>query len=86
MSRIFPIVMADATEKTQAPAMAAPSPQQVERAIRMSYAQVLLIAVFGASTGGMFLIGFAMRWFRCSSPSTSASSAPMQSRPNWRFI
>ena len=52
--------MADATEKTPVPTMAPPTPRQVERAIRLSYAQVLLMAVFGASTGGMFLIGFAM--------------------------
>jgi MFS family permease len=38
-----------------------PSPPQVARAIRLSYAQMMLGAVFGASTGGMFLIGFAMR-------------------------
>ena len=31
------------------------------RAIRLSYAQVMLNAVFGASTGGMFLIGFLIR-------------------------
>ena len=35
-------------------------PWQVERAIRLSYAQIVLQAVFGASTGGVFLIGFAM--------------------------
>lgn len=52
--------MADAMERTQPPTMAAPTPRQVERAIRLSYTQVLLMAVFGASTGGMFLIGFAM--------------------------
>jgi hypothetical protein len=60
MSRIVRIVMADATEKLQGQAIAAPTSQQVQRAIRLSYAQVLLMAVFGASTGGMFLIGFAM--------------------------
>ena len=37
-----------------------PPPEQVERAIRLSYAQMMLGAVFAASTGGMFLIGFAM--------------------------
>jgi hypothetical protein len=37
-----------------------PSPHEVERAIRLSYMQMMLNAVFGASTGGMFLIGFAM--------------------------
>ena len=38
-----------------------PSAPQVERAIRLSHAQMMLGAVFAASTGGMFLIGFAMR-------------------------
>jgi len=38
-----------------------PEPRLVERAIRLSYAQMMLGAVFGASTGGMFLIGFAMQ-------------------------
>ena len=38
-----------------------PSAKQVERAIRLTYAQMMLGAVFAASTGGMFLIGFAMR-------------------------
>jgi MFS family permease len=38
-----------------------PEPRQVERAMRLSYAQVMLGAVFFASTGGMFLIGFAIR-------------------------
>ena len=37
-----------------------PSPAQVERAMRFTYAQMMLGAVFGASTGGMFLIGFAL--------------------------
>lgn len=38
-----------------------PPEHLVERAIRVSYAQVMLAAIFGASTGGMFLVGFAMR-------------------------
>jgi MFS family permease len=45
----------------QSPCLAAPSEAQVGRAIRLSYAQVMLAAVFGASTGGMFLIGFALQ-------------------------
>ena len=32
----------------------------VQRAIRLTYAQMMLGAVFGASTSGVFLIGFAM--------------------------
>ena len=43
-----------------ADAIAAPRPEQVARAIRWSYAQMMFVSVFGASTGGMFLIGFAM--------------------------
>ena len=42
------------------PAAGHPSPERVDRAIRLSYAQMMLAAVFTASTGGMFLIGFAM--------------------------
>ena len=38
-----------------------PHPSQVDRAIRLSYAQAMLGAVFAASTGGMFLIGFAIQ-------------------------
>jgi MFS family permease len=41
-------------------AIASPRPEQVDRAIRWSYAQMMFASVFGASTGGMFLIGFAM--------------------------
>jgi len=40
--------------------IAAPTPAQVDRAIRLTYAQMMLNAVFGASTGGMFLVGFAL--------------------------
>jgi len=41
--------------------IAMPEPAKVERAIRFTYAQMMLNAVFGASTGGMFLIGFALK-------------------------
>ena len=37
-----------------------PGTESVEKAIRLTYAQMMLNAVFAASTGGMFLIGFAM--------------------------
>ena len=47
----------EATNLAAAPAL---DPAQVTRAIRLTYAQMMLVAVFGASTGGMFLIGFAM--------------------------
>lgn len=33
----------------------------VERAARLSYAQAMLAAIYSASTGGMFLIGYALR-------------------------
>jgi len=38
-----------------------PHPAQVDRAVRLTYAQAMLGAVFAASTGGMFLIGFAIK-------------------------
>src|SRR5438093_4387228 len=41
--------------------IAAPEAALVDRATRLSYAQVMLNAIFGASTGGMFLIGFALQ-------------------------
>ena len=37
-----------------------PGPDQVNRAVKLTYAQMMLGAVFGASTGGMFLVGFAI--------------------------
>ncbi len=37
-----------------------PDAAQVGRAIRLTYAQMMLFAIFAASTGGMFLVGFAM--------------------------
>ena len=36
-------------------------PRSVERAIRLSYAQAMLGAIYAASTGGMFLIGYALK-------------------------
>ena len=36
-----------------------PDAAAVDRAIRLTYIQVMLGSIFGASTGGMFLIGFA---------------------------
>ena len=33
---------------------------EIERAVRFSYAQSMLSAIYGASTGGMFLIGYAL--------------------------
>ncbi len=37
-----------------------PGTASVRRAIRLTYAQMMLNSIFGASTGGMFLVGFAM--------------------------
>jgi len=37
-----------------------PDADQVRRAVRLTYAQMMLTAVFAASTGGMFLVGFAI--------------------------
>lgn len=49
--------MTDATNgRTNIPM---PDAAAVERAIRITYLQVMLGSIFGASTGGMFLIGFA---------------------------
>lgn len=33
---------------------------EIERAVKFSYAQSMLSAIYGASTGGMFLIGYAL--------------------------
>lgn len=35
--------------------------QVIERAVRISYAQAMLSAIYGASTGGMFIIGYALK-------------------------
>jgi len=37
------------------------SPSDVKRAIRLSYAQAMVGPVYAASTGGMFIIGYALR-------------------------
>lgn len=52
--------MADITKDADTP-LAMPDEAAVNRAIKLSYAQVMLGAVFGASTGGMFLTGFAIQ-------------------------
>jgi MFS family permease len=36
-------------------------PDQVERAVRLSYAQAMLGSIYMASTGGMFIIGYALK-------------------------
>ncbi len=36
-------------------------PQTIERAIKLTYAQAMLGSIYAASTGGMFLIGYALR-------------------------
>ncbi len=47
----------DVTSRKEIPM---PDAAQVGRAIRLTYVQTMLTAIFGASTGGMFLIGFAI--------------------------
>jgi len=42
-------------------ALGAPTERQVERSMQFTYAQALFNSVFVASTGGMFLIGYALR-------------------------
>jgi MFS family permease len=37
------------------------SPHKIERAVRLSYAQAMLASVYAASTGGMFIIGYALK-------------------------
>ena len=49
-----------ADETTSTPTQPGLTERQVVRAIRFSYAQSMLGAVYGASTGGMFLIGYAL--------------------------
>lgn len=36
-------------------------PRAVERAVRLSYAQAMLSAIYAAFTGGMFIIGYALK-------------------------
>ncbi|MHB9130712.1 MAG: MFS transporter [Armatimonadota bacterium] len=37
------------------------SPHAIERAVKLSYAQAMFGSIFAASTGGMFLIGYALK-------------------------
>lgn len=37
------------------------SPHVIERAVRLSYAQAMLASVYAASTGGMFIVGYALK-------------------------
>ena len=41
-------------------ALARPTPAEVRSAVRLSFVQIMMGAVYGASTGGMFLIGYAL--------------------------
>ena len=50
-----------ATESGVEPHIRMPNDREVDRAIKLTYLQSMLMSVFGASTGGMFLIGFAMK-------------------------
>jgi len=48
-------------ENSQAGAvLVRPVPADVRRAVRLSFMQAMLGAIYGASTGGMFLIGYAL--------------------------
>ncbi|GEM_PF-660602 len=51
------------TEESRLPEQPDPpvSDHEIERAIRFSYAQAMVSAIYAASTGGMFLIGFALQ-------------------------
>ena len=49
----------------------------VERAIRISYAQAMLGAIYGASTGGMFIIGYALKLQASNVQIGLMSSIPM---------
>lgn len=49
-----------AIDSAATPPCPPPHPADIDRAIRLTYTQMMLNAVFAASTGGMFLIGFAL--------------------------
>lgn len=51
--------------------------RDVERAIRLTYAQAMIGAVFSASTGGMFLIGYALKLKANNEQIGLLSSIPM---------
>jgi MFS family permease len=52
-------------------------PRSVERAIRLSYAQAMLGAIYAASTGGMFLIGYALKLGATNAQIGLMSTIPM---------
>jgi len=45
----------------EAPRAVGPTPEQIDQARRLSYVQAMLGSIFAASTGGMFLVGYALR-------------------------
>lgn len=50
---------------------------QVERAVKLSYAQAMLGAIYGASVGGMFLIGYALKLGATNAQIGLMSTIPM---------
>lgn len=52
-------------------------PHQVERAVKLSYAQAMLGSIYGASVGGMFLIGYALKLGASNVQIGLLSSVPM---------
>ena len=52
-------------------------PEDVERAVRLSYAQAMIGAIFAASTGGMFLIGYALKLGATNAQIGLMSTVPM---------
>jgi MFS family permease len=51
--------------------------KQVERAVKLSYAQAMLGSIYGASVGGMFLIGYALKLGADNKQIGLMSSIPM---------
>jgi len=50
---------------------------QVERAVKLSYAQAMLGSIYGASVGGMFLIGYALKLGATNAQIGLMSTIPM---------
>jgi len=51
--------------------------QQIERAVKLSYAQAMLGSIYGASVGGMFLIGYALKLDATNAQIGLMSTIPM---------
>jgi len=63
--------MAEETQVMKVPVRA------VERAVKLSYAQAMLGSIYGASVGGMFLIGYALKLGATNAQIGLMSSIPM---------